>query len=118
MPREAGWGMAFLREKKKEDGTVQNRRPVKKMTTVSLSVRIFLTLIVTFAIIFFATKMMENNKLKKERAALQEQIDEAKQKVSDLQYEVDAPVDDQYVEDWGKDNGYEYPDATVYIPNS
>ena len=78
MPREAGWGMEFLREKKKEDGTVQNRRPVKKMTTVSLSVRIFLTLIVTFAIIFFATKMMENNKLKKERAALQEQIDEGK----------------------------------------
>ena len=40
------------------------------------------------------------------------------QKVADLQYEVDAPVDDQYVEDWAKDNGYEYPDATVYIPNS
>jgi len=38
--------------------------------------------------------------------------------VSDLQYEVDAPIDDQYVEDWAKDNGYEHPDATVYIPNS
>ena len=68
-----------------------NRRPVKKMTTVSLSMRIFLTLIVLFAIIFFATKLMENNKLKRERDALQEEIDRAKQKVSDLQYGIDAP---------------------------
>ena len=95
-----------------------NRRPVKKMTTVSLSMRIFLTLIVLFAIIFFATKLMENNKLKRERDALQEEIDRAKQKVSDLQYGIDAPVDESYIEDWGKDNGYEYPDATVYIPAS
>ena len=94
-----------------------NRKPIKRMTTVSLSVRIFLTLIVVFAIIFFATKMMENNKLKRERDALQAQIDAAKQKVSDLQYGVDAPIDESYVEDWGKDNGFEYPDATVYIPN-
>ena len=95
-----------------------NRRPVRKMTTVSLSMRIFLVLIVIFAIIFFATKLMENNKLKRERDALQAQIDEAKQKVSDLQYGIDAPVDESYIEDWGKDNGFEYPDATVYIPNS
>ncbi len=95
-----------------------NRRPVRKMTTVSLSMRIFLVLIVIFAIIFFATKLMENNKLKRERDALQAQIDEARQKVSDLQYGIDAPVDESYIEDWGKDNGFEYPDATVYIPNS
>lgn len=95
-----------------------NRRPIRKMTTVSLSMRIFLTLIVIFAIIFFATKLMENNKLKRERDALQAQVDEAKQKVSDLQYGIDAPVDESYIEDWGKDNGFEYPDATVYIPNS
>lgn len=95
-----------------------NRRPVKKMTTVSLSMRIFLVLIVLFAIIFFATKLMENNKLKKERDALQDKIRDAKQKVSDLQYGIDAPVDESYIEDWGKDNGFEYPDATVYIPNS
>ena len=50
--------------------------------------------------------------------SLQAQIDAAKQKVADLQYEVDAPIDESYVEDWGKDNGFEYPDATVYIPNS
>ena len=92
-------------------------KPIKKMTTVSLSVRIFLTLIIVFAIIFFATKLMENNKLARERDALQEQIDKAKQQVSDLEYQIDAPVDESYVEDWGKDNGYEYPDATVYIPN-
>ena len=95
-----------------------NRRPVRKMTTVSLSMRIFLVLIVLFAIIFFATKLMENNKLKKERDALQDKIRDAKQKVSDLQYGIDAPVDESYIEDWGKDNGFEYPDATVYIPNS
>lgn len=97
--------------------TGRQAKPIKKMTTVSLSVRIFLTLIIVFAIIFFATKMMENNKLARERDALQEQIDKAKQQVSDLEYQIDAPVDESYVEDWGKDNGYEYPDATVYIPN-
>ena len=96
---------------------MQHRRPVKRMTTVSLSVRIFLTLIVVFAIVFFATKMMQNNKLRRESEALQKQIDEARQRVSDLQYEVDAPVDETYVEGWGRDHGYEYPDATVYIPN-
>ncbi len=96
----------------------QSGRSVKKMTPVSLSVRLFLMLIVVFAIIFFATKMMENNKLKRERDALEAQIEAAKQRVSDLQYGVDAPVDESYVEDWGKDNGFEYPDATVYIPNS
>lgn len=95
----------------------QSGRPVKKMTPVSLSVRLFLMLIVVFAIIFFATKMMENNKLKRERDALEAQIEAAKQRVSDLQYGVDAPVDESYVEDWGKDNGFEYPDATVYIPD-
>lgn len=97
---------------------MSGRKEIKKMTTVSLSVRVFLALIVIFAIIFFATKLMENNKLRKEREALRERIAEAQQKVSDLQHGVDAPVDDQYVEDWAKDNGYEYPDATVYIPNS
>ena len=95
----------------------QNGRPIKKMTPVSLSVRLFLMLIVAFAIIFFATKMMENNKLKRERDALEAQIEAAKQRVADLQYGVDAPVDESYVEDWGKDNVFEYPDATVYIPN-
>ncbi len=95
-----------------------NRRRVKKMTPVSLSMRIFLTLIVVFAIIFFATKLMQQNKLRREAAALQEQIDEARQKVSDLQHDVESPVDESYVENWGRDNGYEYPDATVYIPNN
>ena len=97
--------------------TGRQAKPIKKMTTVSLSVRIFLTLIIVFAIIFFATKLMENNKLARERDALQEQIDKAQQQVSDLEYQIDAPIDESYVEDWGKDNGYEYPDATVYIPN-
>lgn len=88
---------------------------VKKMTTVSLSVRVFLTLILVFAIVFFATKLMQNNKLKKEEDALQQQIDEAKQRVADLQYEVDAPIDEEYVESYAKDElGMNYPDEVVY----
>ena len=88
---------------------------VKKMTTVSLSVRIFLTLILVFAIVFFATKMMENNKLKKERDALLQQIEDAQRQVDDLQYNVDAPIDEQYVESYAKDElGMNYPDEKVY----
>lgn len=58
---------------------------------------------------------MENNKLRKERDALQAQIDAAKQRVEDLQYEIDAPINEDYVESYAKDElGMNYPDEVVY----
>lgn len=91
------------------------QRNVKKMTPVSLSMRIFLALIVVFAIVFFATKTMENNKLKRESEALRQRIAEAQREVDDLQYNIDAPIDEQYVESYAKDElDMNYPDEKVY----
>lgn len=89
-----------------------------KITTVSLSVRVFLGLLLILSLVFFATKLMQYNKLAREIEELEKKIDAAEEQVADLQHDLDAPMDDSYVERYAKDNlDMNYPDETVYYNN-
>ena len=90
----------------------------RKITTVSLSVRVFLGLLLILSLVFFATKLMQFNKLAREIGELEKKIDAAEEQVADLQHELDAPMDDSYVERYAKDHlDMNYPDETVYYNN-
>lgn len=89
-----------------------------KITTVSLSVRVFLGLLLILSLVFFATKLMQYNKLAREIEELEKKIDATEEQVADLQHDLDAPMDDSYVERYAKDNlDMNYPDETVYYNN-
>lgn len=95
--------------------SIADARGARKVTVVSLVTKIFLVLILVIATLFFATKLMEYNKLAREREALEKQIGDTRGKVSDLQHEYDAPIDASYAESYAKDKlDMNYPDETVY----
>ena len=76
--------------------TLKNKYFSEKSTLPSFLIRIFLALLFVFAVVFFLWSLMKYNKnmeLKKEKEAYIEQLDD---EVAQLQYLIDAPLDDAY----------------------
>ena len=68
----------------------------KKKTAVSLLIQGFLILLFVFAVIFFLWSLMNYNRIMENAAKQEEQIEKLNDEIEQLQYLVDAPLDQDY----------------------
>ena len=81
----------------------------------SLLIKIFIVLMIVVSFIISANKLMEYNKTKEQTALLLDKRDSLSQSIDELQYYLDAEVDDEYKESMARKQGYYYPDEIIYF---
>ncbi len=67
-----------------------------KKSTASVVIRIFLVLLLLFAIAFFVWSVMKYNDIMEQKQERLARIEELNDEIDRLQYFVDAPLDDAY----------------------
>lgn len=87
--------MANFEENKKTTQKSLNDSSVAKVRNLVITVAICLLLVVS--IITFVTKLIEYNELKEEQSKLAEEIKDYKDSIEELEYWLDAPMNDDYI---------------------
>lgn len=75
---------------------VAKRYFADKKTVVSRVVPVFLVFLFVFAVIFFLWSMMKYNKIMEDKQADEAYIEQLNDEIEQLQYLVDAPLDDAF----------------------
>lgn len=81
----------------------------------SMLVKAFVVLMLIVSFIIAANKVVEYNKIKAETKLLSEQRNALAAEIEELNYYLDAEVDDKYKEAMAREMGYYYPDEIIYI---
>ena len=75
---------------------VARRYFTKKKSVVSHVVPVFLIFLFAFSVIFFLWSMMKYNKIMEDKRADEAYIEQLNDEIEQLQYLVDAPLDDEF----------------------
>lgn len=67
-----------------------------RRSTVSVIIRIFLAVLLLFAVAFFVWSIMKYNEIMEQKEEKQAYISELNDKIDRLEYLVEAPLDDAY----------------------
>ncbi len=67
-----------------------------KKEKISIVVKIFLGLLLTFAVVYFLWSLMQYNESMENKREKEEYIAELKDDIQQLEYMVDAPLDDEF----------------------
>ena len=99
--------------------TNESRTPEKKEAArMPLLYRCLFLIILVFSLIFFATKLVEYNRLLDETEKIEEEIGEHEQNAAELRYLIDSPVDDAYIIRMAREKlGLVFPDEEVFYNN-
>lgn len=93
----------------------QGRFFIEKKSTATLVVRIFLVLLLLFAIAFFLWSVMKYNDIMEEKKEKQAYIDSLNEEIDKLEYFVDAPLDDAYKIRMAREKlGMCFPDEIIF----
>lgn len=88
---------------------------IGEKTAAATVIRIFLILLFLFAMIFFLWSMMKYNEIREEQAENEAYIESLGAEVSELQYLVEAPLDDAYKIRVAREKlGMCFPDEIVF----
>lgn len=88
---------------------------VDKKKGLSPIIKIFLSLLFVFAVAFFLWSVMRYNKIMDERAEKEAYIAELETNISELQYWVDMPLDDNFKIRIAREKlGMCFPDEIIY----
>ncbi len=96
---------------------------VKKLEPIgfggfSAFVKIAIIVIIVCLIIYSVALYMRYNELKAERERLEAEIKENNEKIGELRYLIDAPMDKNYVVKFAKENfGLVLPESIIYYNN-
>ena len=86
-----------------------------KKSNITVVVRIFLICLLLFAIVFFLWSLMQYNKTMESKAEKQAYIEQLSDDVEQLQYLVDAPLDDAFKIRIAREKlGMCFPDEIIY----
>lgn len=86
-----------------------------KKSNISVVIRVFLALLLVFAIVFFLWSLMKYNKTMEEKAEKQAYIEQLSDDVEQLRYLVDAPLDDAFKIRIAREKlGMCFPDEIIY----
>jgi len=86
-----------------------------KKSNISVLIRVFLALLLVFAIVFFLWSLMKYNKTMEEKAEKQAYIEQLSDDVEQLRYLVDAPLDDAFKIRIAREKlGMCFPDEIIY----
>ena len=77
--------------------------------------RTLLVIMLVLSFVFFATKLMEYNRLKQATADVNEEIKQHESNVDELKYLIDSPVDDTYIIRIAREKlGLVFPDEEIF----
>lgn len=98
--------------------TQENAKPpVKQQEAYRLPFlfRTLLVIMLVLSFVFFATKLMEYNRLKQATADVNEEIKQHESNVDELKYLIDSPVDDAYIIRIAREKlGLVFPDEEIF----
>ena len=78
-------------------------------------VKVFLSLLFVFAVVFFLWSVMRYNQIMDERAEKEAYIEQLQDNISELQYWVDMPLDDNFKIRIAREKlGMCFPDEIIY----
>lgn len=81
----------------------------------SMLIRAFVVLMLIVSFIIAANKVIEYNKIKAETELLAAQRNALAAEVEEINYYLNAEVDDKYKEAMARETGFYYPDEIIYI---
>ena len=88
---------------------------VGKKTIFASFVKLFLILLFIFALIYFLWSVMRYNKIMEEKAEKEAYIAQLQNEIDELEYLVDAPLDDNYKIRIAREKlGMCFPDEIIY----
>ncbi len=86
-----------------------------KKTPVSVIIRVFLVLLLLFAVAFFLWSIMKYNEIMEDKKEKEEYIAELNDDIDRLEYLVEAPLDDAYKIRVAREKlGMCFPDEIIY----
>ena len=98
-----------------KSGTSVEKREAPR---IALPYRILLLVLLVFSLVFFATRLVEYNRLRQETEKLNEEIKEHENNAAELRYLIDSPMDDAYIARIARDRlGLVFPDEEVFYNN-
>ena len=80
-------------EKRKDKGLVTPKSRVMVLVLV---------FVVAISIVMFMDKIMEYNQIQDQKASVKESIEDKQEEIDELEYQYDAPMDDEYIESVAK----------------
>lgn len=88
---------------------------IEEKTVAAAIIRVFLILLFVFALVFFLWSMMRYNEIMDQKEENEARIEKLGQEVSQLQYLVDAPLDEAYKIRIAREKlGMCFPDEIVF----
>jgi len=95
--------------------TKKNKYFEAPKSKTQIAVRIFLILLLTFAVLYFLWSLMQYNEAMEKKAEKEEYVKELKNDIQQLQYMVDAPLDDEFKIRIAREKlGMCFPDEIIY----
>ena len=86
-----------------------------RRSTVSVIIRIFLAVLLLFAVAFFVWSIMKYNEIMEQKEEKQAYISELNDEIDRLEYLVEAPLDDAYKIRVAREKlGMCFPDEIIY----
>lgn len=80
--------------------------------------RSLLLVLLMFSLVFFATRVVEYNRLRQETDKLSEEIEEHENNASELRYLIESPMDDAYIARIARERlGLVFPDEEIFYNN-
>ena len=96
------------------------KKPVEKRDAprMPLLFKCVFIIMLTLSLVFFATKLVEYNRLRQETEKLNEEIKDHEENAAELRYLVDSPVDDAYIIRMAREKlGLVFPDEEIFYNN-
>ena len=111
-------GMQSQNQQSRSETAQKSKSKKREALQMPLLFRCLLVFMLTLSIIFFATKLVEYNRLKQETDQLNEEIKDHEQNAAELRYLIDSPIDDAYIIRIARDRlGLVFPDEEVFYSN-
>lgn len=98
----------------------QSVKPLEKREAprMPLLFKCLFIIMLTLSLVFFATKLVEYNRLRQETEKLNVEIKEHENNAAELRYLIDSPVDDAYIIRMAREKlGLVFPDEEVFYNN-
>ena len=95
--------------------TKKNKYFESSKSKTQVAVRIFLVLLLTFAVFYFLWSLMQYNEAMEKKTEKEEYVKELRNDIQQLQYMVDAPLDDEFKIRVAREKlGMCFPDEIIY----
>lgn len=85
-----------------------------RKSSLPISLRIAFIVFITLGIIIIGVLWMYRNDWKEKSDALADEVDKYREIVASKQEKLDAPLDDEYLKDLARENGYAQPGEQFY----